>query len=381
LMEELTWNLAQWRYPEGVPEKVQKLLTDELALIAELDYARYFLTVHDIVRFAEDHGILCQGRGSAANSAVCYALGITAVDPGEHELLFARFISSERREPPDIDVDFEHERREEVIQHIYKRYGRERAGIAATVITYRPRSAIREVGKVFGLTEDVTARLAGTVWGSWGDEIPDSQLRGAGIDPDNPLIRRAVGFARRLLGFPRHLSQHVGGFVLSRGRLDETVPIGNAAMEDRTFIEWDKDDIDTLGLMKVDVLGLGMLTCIRKSFELLRAHAGLNFDLAAEELEAEGVEVRTVRITDDVASAGKSERHLRRGVAGALLSAAVACAQDHGAVAIEGIPFADTTRPTGADAMVGTQSLFEQGGFAVDNRPSARRVVMRKELP
>ncbi len=284
-LEELTWNRARWRYPDGIPEKVEKLLTDELALIAELDYARYFLTVHDIVRFAEDHGILCQGRGSAANSAVCYALGITAVDPGEHELLFARFISSERREPPDIDVDFEHERREEVIQHIYKRYGRERAGIAATVISYRPRSAIREVGKVFGLSEDVTAKLAGTVWGSWGDEIPDSQLRGAGIDPDNPLIRRAVGFARRLLGFPRHLSQHVGGFVLSRGRLDETVPIGNAAMEDRTFIEWDKDDIDTLSLMKVDVLGLGMLTCIRKGFELLEHHTGVRHDLASVERE------------------------------------------------------------------------------------------------
>ncbi|NMG40807.1 DNA polymerase III subunit alpha [Chelativorans sp. ZYF759] len=280
-LEDLTWRRADWRYPEGVPDKVRKLITDELALIASLDYARYFLTVHDIVRFAEDRGILCQGRGSAANSAVCYALGITAVDPSVNDLLFARFISSERREPPDIDVDFEHERREEVIQYIYGRYGRERAGIAATVITYRPRSAIREVGKAMGLTEDVTARIAGTVWGSWGDEIPDSQVREAGLDPNNPMIGRAIALARRLLGFPRHLSQHVGGFVLARGRLDEMVPIGNAAMEDRTFIEWDKDDIDTLGLMKVDVLALGMLTCIRKGFDLLERHGGVKHDLAS----------------------------------------------------------------------------------------------------
>ncbi|MFN4271733.1 MAG: error-prone DNA polymerase [Aliihoeflea sp.] len=284
-LEELTWRRAAWRYPEGVPDKVKKLITDELALIASLDYARYFLTVHDIVRFAEDRGILCQGRGSAANSAVCYALGITAVDPSVNDLLFARFISSERREPPDIDVDFEHERREEVIQYIYGRYGRERAGIAATVITYRPRSAIREVGKALGLTEDVTARIAGTVWGSWGNEIPDDQVREAGLDPNNPMIGRAIGLARRLLGFPRHLSQHVGGFVLARGRLDEMVPIGNAAMEDRTFIEWDKDDIDTLGLMKVDVLALGMLTCIRKGFDLLEHHDGVKHDLASVEKE------------------------------------------------------------------------------------------------
>jgi len=280
-LTELTWRRAEWRYPDGIPEKVEKLINEELRLIAELDYARYFLTIHDIVRFAEDRGILCQGRGSAANSAVCYALGITAVDPAEHDLLFARFISAERREPPDIDVDFEHERREEVIQHIYERYGRERAGIAATVICYRPRSAIREVGKVFGLTEDVTARLAGTVWGSWGSGKNDVKVREAGLDPDNPMIARAVAMAERLLGFPRHLSQHVGGFILTKTRLDETVPIGNAAMEQRTFIEWDKDDIDALGLMKVDVLALGMLTCIRKCFELMRTHLGERHDLAS----------------------------------------------------------------------------------------------------
>ena len=280
-LEELTWRRARWRYPNGVPDKVVKLLRQELALIARLNYAPYFLTTHDIVRYAEDQGILCQGRGSAANSAVCYVLGITAVDPAETDLLFARFISTERQEPPDIDIDFEHERREEVIQHIYQRYGRERAGIAATVITYRPRSAIREVGKALGLTEDVTVRLSATNWGSWGTEIADTQIREAGLDPENPVIRRAIDLANRLLGSPRHLSQHVGGFVLSRGRLDETVPIGNAAMEDRTFVEWDKDDLDALGLMKVDVLGLGMLTCIRKAFELLAAHCGIDHDLAS----------------------------------------------------------------------------------------------------
>ncbi len=279
-LEELTWRHADMRYPDGVPDKVRCLLRDELALIRKLDYARYFLTIHDIVRVANDKGILCQGRGSAANSAVCYVLGITCVDPAEHNVLFARFISEERREPPDIDVDFEHERREEIIQHIYRRYGRERAGLAATVIHYRPRSAIREVGKVLGLSEDVTAALSGTQWGSWGSDITRNQVRQAGLDPDNPVIARAVGFAKRLLGFPRHLSQHVGGFVLTRGRLDELVPIGNAAMVDRTFIEWDKDDIDALGLMKVDILALGMLTCIRKAFELLKDHEGLDLTLA-----------------------------------------------------------------------------------------------------
>jgi len=280
-LEELTWRRAEWRYPAGIPEKVTRILQDELALIAKLEYARYFLTIHDIVRYAEDQGILCQGRGSAANSAVCYALGITAVDPSEHDLLFARFISEERKEPPDIDVDFEHERREEVIQYIYTRYGRERAGIAATVISYRARSAIRDVGKVFGLTEDITARLAGTVWGSWGASGSDLKVRQAGIDPDNPVIRQAVAMAERLMGFPRHLSQHVGGFVLTRTRLDEIVPIGNAAMDNRTFIEWDKDDIDELGLMKVDVLALGMLTCIRKCLDLLRDHHDIDHELAS----------------------------------------------------------------------------------------------------
>ncbi|MCV9937742.1 error-prone DNA polymerase [Boseaceae bacterium BT-24-1] len=279
-LEDLVQKRGEIRYPEGVPEKVRDLLAKELALIGKLDYARYFLTIRQIVDFAENRGILCQGRGSAANSAVCYVLGITAVNPAESDVLFERFISTERREPPDIDVDFEHERREEVIQWIYEKYGRERAGIAATVIHYRPRSAMREAGKALGLTEDVTARLASTQWGSWGSDITRTQIRQAGLDPDNPVIAQAVRFAVRLLGFPRHLSQHVGGFVLMRKRLDETVPIGNAAMDDRTFIEWDRDDIDAVGLMKVDVLALGMLTCIRKAFDLLRDKENIDLGLA-----------------------------------------------------------------------------------------------------
>ena len=280
-LEDLCWRRACMRYPDGVPPKTERLLREELKFIAETDYARYFLTIHDIVRFAEDRGILCQGRGSAANSVVCFILAITNVDPEEIDVLFARFLSKEREEPPDIDVDFEHERREEVIQYMYERYGRERAAIAATVISYRPRSAIREVGKVLGLTEDVTSALASTVWGSWGDELPDGHVRQAGLAPSNPEIARAVHFANQLIGFPRHLSQHVGGFILTRGRLDEIVPIGNAAMENRTFIEWDRDDIAVLGLMKVDVLALGMLTCLKKALDMLRDHEGVEHSLAS----------------------------------------------------------------------------------------------------
>ena len=280
-LQTLTWRHAAQRYPQGIPPKVEDALKEELHLIKKMNYARYFLTIHDIVRVAKDKGILCQGRGSAANSAVCYVLGITCVDPAENDLLFARFISEERHEPPDIDVDFEHERREEIIQHIYQRYGRERAGIAATVITYRSKSAIREVGKAFGLSEDVTAALSGTQWGSWGTEITEAQIRQAGLDPTNAKLARVVSFAKRIIGFPRHLSQHVGGFILTRGRLDELVPIGYAAMQDRTFIEWDKDDIATLRLMKVDILALGMLTCIRKAFEYLETYTGQKYDLAS----------------------------------------------------------------------------------------------------
>jgi len=272
---------AAW-FPEGLPPAYRAVLNEEFSLIRQKNYASYFLTVHDIVRHARslDPPILCQGRGSAANSLVCYFLGITPIDPVREKLLFSRFLSEQRDEPPDIDVDFEHQRREEIMQYIYARYGRERAGIAATVIHYRPRSAIREVGKVLGLTEDVTARLASTIWGNWGDDVPESRVAEAGLDIANPTIARLKALVDQLLTFPRHLSQHVGGFVLTERRLDELVPIHNAAMPDRTFIEWDKDDIDALGLMKVDVLALGMLTAIRKTFDLLRRHGVADLTLA-----------------------------------------------------------------------------------------------------
>ncbi|CAN1565679.1 DnaE DNA polymerase III, alpha subunit [Sphingomonadaceae bacterium] len=270
-LEHMVMEAASQRFPQGLPDIWRTTIEDEFRLIRAKNYAYYFLTVHDIVRFARglDPPILCQGRGSAANSVVCYLLGITPVDPVANKLLFSRFLSEERNEPPDIDVDFEHERREEVMQYIYRRYGRDRAGIAATVIHYRPRSTIREVGKALGLTEDVTARLSSTIWGSWGGDVPEARVSEAGFDPTNPEMVRLKTLVDQLLEFPRHLSQHVGGFVLTERRLDELVPIHNAAMPDRTFIEWDKDDIDALGLMKVDILALGMLTCIRKAFDIL----------------------------------------------------------------------------------------------------------------
>ena len=287
-LEHLVDRNARVHFPDGLPEAYARTLEEEYRLIREKRYAPYFLTVHDIVAHARslDPPILCQGRGSAANSLVCYFLGITPIDPVEQKLLFTRFLSEARDEPPDIDVDFEHERREEVMQYIYRRYGRERAGIAATVIHYRQRSAIREVGKALGMTDDVTARLSGTIWGSWSkDELPEQRLTEAGFDPANPELARLRDLVGSLLEFPRHLSQHVGGFVLTEGRLDELVPIHNAAMPDRTFIEWDKDDIDALGLMKVDVLALGMLTCIRKSFDLMRAHGLGDYSLATVKRE------------------------------------------------------------------------------------------------
>ncbi|HET7192897.1 MAG TPA: error-prone DNA polymerase [Pseudolabrys sp.] len=279
-LEDLTWQGAHRRFPVRIPPKTKKVLHKELRLIRKLKYAHYFLTVHDIVRYAREQKILCQGRGSAANSAVCYVLDVTSVDPTKIDLLFERFISKERLEPPDIDVDFEHSRREEVMQYVYRRYGRHRAAVIATVIHYRPRSAIRDVGKALGLTEDVTAALADTVWGSWGRGLDDDQVKQAGFEPQNPLVERAVELAAELLEFPRHLSQHVGGYVLTQDRLDTYVPIGNAAMDGRTFIEWDKDDVDALKMMKVDVLALGMLTCIRKSFDLIRDHKGERWELA-----------------------------------------------------------------------------------------------------
>ena len=278
-----TWKGAAWRYPGGVPETVRETIERELALIGKLDLARYFLTIKDIVDYARgvDPPILCQGRGSAANSAVCYCLGITSVDPAKHALLFDRFISEERKEPPDIDVDFEHERREEVIQYIYRKYGRHRAGLCATVIHYRPRMAIREVGKAMGLTEDVTAALAKTVWGGWGREISEKHAAETGMDVRDPHLRRVLKLTEQMIGMPRHLSQHVGGFILTESALTETVPIGNGAMPERSFIEWDKDDIEALGILKVDVLALGMLTCIRKCLDLLDDHYNRPLSLAS----------------------------------------------------------------------------------------------------
>jgi error-prone DNA polymerase len=280
-LERLAWQGATTRYPQGVPQKIRDQIAHELVLIAALDFAPYFLTVYEIMSFARLRGILCQGRGSAANSTVCFCLAITDVDPNQVDLLFERFVSTERHEPPDIDVDFEHERREEVIQHIYEKYGRDRAGMTAVVSCYRARGAIREVGKALGLSEDVTGALAGTVWGWSGSAIDDDKVREAGLDPNDPTLRLALELASDLIGFPRHLSQHVGGFVITRGPLDALVPIENAAMEDRTVIEWDKDDLNALGILKIDILALGMLSCIRRAFDLLARHYGQRFTLAS----------------------------------------------------------------------------------------------------
>jgi len=283
-LEELTWKGAAGRYPDGIPDETVKIIQKELRMIEKLDIARYFLTIHDIIRFARDQSsppILCQGRGSAANSAVCYVLGITAVDPAQHQLLFERFISEERKEPPDIDVDFEHERREEVIQHIYSRYGRHRAGLCATVVHYRGKRAVREVGRAMGLSEDTLSAISSQIWG-WGSlkGQSDARLREIGLDPTDPRLGQTLALIEDIQGFPRHLSQHVGGFVITEGRLDELVPVENATMDDRTVICWDKDDIDSLGILKVDVLALGMLSCIRKAFDLIAQHHQTRFDLA-----------------------------------------------------------------------------------------------------
>ena len=279
-LERLTWLGAQRRYPNGVPDKVGNSLRHELSLIGELNYAAYFLTVYDIVRFARTRGILCQGRGSAANSAVCFCLGITSVDPTKIDLLFERFVSAERNEPPDIDVDFEHERREEVIQYIYQKYGQHRAAIAATVVTYRSRSALREVGKAMGLSVDTTAALSGSVWGRSSHGIDPQHVQDLGLDTRDVTLSQTLALARELIGFPRHLSQHVGGFVITKGPLDEVIPIANAAMDDRSYAEWDKDDLDALNILKIDVLSLGMLTCIRKALDLVAQHYGKSYDLA-----------------------------------------------------------------------------------------------------
>jgi error-prone DNA polymerase len=280
-LRELTEEGIQRRWPEGVPPKVRALVEHELELIAELHYESYFLTVQDIVAFARSKQILCQGRGSAANSAVCFCLGITEVDPDRMQVLVERFISKERNEPPDIDVDFEHERREEVIQYIYTKYGRERAALAATVITYRPRSALRDVGKVLGLSDLQISRLSRSMQWWDGRKVDDSRILEAGLDPESPIIRRLLYLVREVIGFPRHLSQHVGGFVISNAPLYELVPVENATMPDRTVIQWEKDDLEEMGLLKVDVLGLGMLTAIRRSFDLIRDFDGRDYTLAS----------------------------------------------------------------------------------------------------
>jgi error-prone DNA polymerase len=296
-LTDLTWAGAADRYPTGTPAKVRNKIEHELRLIDELNYAPYFLTVHDIVKFAGSRDILCQGRGAAANSAVCYTLGITSVDPDRINLLFERFISKERNEPPDIDVDFEHERREEVIQYIYNKYGRDRAALTAEVITYRGRSAVREVGKAIGLSLDAVDRLAKDLdW--WSDQVGNTnRLRALGFNPDQPVIRALTHLSKEILGFPRHLSQHVGGFVISDCSLCELVPIENAAMDDRTVIEWDKDDIDALGMLKVDCLGLGMLTCIRKAFDFINNSAACGL---APPDDRENLALHTVPLEDPI---------------------------------------------------------------------------------
>ena len=278
-LEKLTWEGAAERYPEGLPSKVRRNLEHELRLIEKLKYAPYFLTVNSIVRFARSKGILCQGRGSAANSSVCYVLGVTSIDPDRNDLLFGRFGSEERREPPDIDVDFEHERREEVIQWVYETYGRERAALCSTVIRYRAKGAIRDVGKAMGLPEDLTKTLSSQVWG-WSEGVEAKHAESVNLNMGDRRLRLALELAHQLVGTPRHLSQHPGGFVLTRDRLDELVPIEPAAMEDRQVIEWDKDDVDALKMMKVDVLALGMLSCMRRAFDLLAGHKDIRLDLA-----------------------------------------------------------------------------------------------------
>ncbi|WP_298908423.1 error-prone DNA polymerase [uncultured Aliiroseovarius sp.] len=279
-LERLAQDGLRRRYPDGPPDRALELMAKELAVVKELDFPAYFLTVHDIVQFAKSQGILCQGRGSAANSILCYLLGITDVSPDMIAMVFERFISKYRGEPPDIDVDFEHERREEVIQWIYEKYGRHRAGLCATVIHFRTRAAIREVGKVMGLSQDVTAGLSGQIWGMSNGGVDLDRIRELGLDPNDRRLMQTIHLIREIIGFPRHLSQHVGGFVITGGRLDELAPIENAAMEDRTVICWDKDDIDALGILKVDILGLGMLSCLRKSFALLDEFEGMDLSIA-----------------------------------------------------------------------------------------------------
>ncbi|HEY6633110.1 MAG TPA: error-prone DNA polymerase [Rhizobiaceae bacterium] len=271
-LERLTWEGAARRYPSGIPEKVSKLLRHELEIVARKIYARYFLTVHDIVRYSKEIGVLCQGRGSAANSVICYCLGITDVDPEHSEVLFDRFISVERDEPPDIDVDFEHERRDEIIAYIYKKYNEEHTALAAAVISYRGRSALREVSKAMGLSDDTRSALSGSIWGWSSERVGTTEAKAGGLDQTDPRSRHVIDLANEILGSPRHLSQHVGGFVITKDRLDEIVPIVKTAMDERKMVEWDKDDLDAVNLLKVDILALGMLSCLRRCFDLLTGH-------------------------------------------------------------------------------------------------------------
>ncbi|MEQ1828628.1 MAG: error-prone DNA polymerase [Pirellula sp.] len=280
-LKKLVWAGAKDRYPRGVPNSIIAMLKHELSIISDLKYEPYFLTVWDLVRFARSRGILCQGRGSAANSAVCFCLGVTSVDPNNYDLLFERFISRERNEAPDIDVDFEHQRREEVLQYVYEKYGRERAGMTATVITYRLRSAVRDCGKAVGLSQDRIDSLSKIVEGRGGGESVEERCTAAGIDPSSPVGSRFVYLVQSILGFPRHLSQHTGGMVMTQGPMHELCPIENAAMPGRTIIQWDKDDLDELGILKVDCLALGMLSAIRRSLELLGKHYQYPLDLAS----------------------------------------------------------------------------------------------------
>jgi len=291
-LERKAWEGAHKRYPKGIPERVKAGLWSELCLIAYKRYPAYFLTVEEIVHFARvERGILCQGRGSAANSVVCFCLGVTEVDPMRSELVFGRFLSTERDEPPDIDVDFEHERREEVIQHLYKKYGTDRASLTATVVCYRSKGAIREVAKVFGVSSDMVDSLNELSWSWYSKDLKPERVKELGMDPNDPFLSKVLTIAGDLMGFPRHLSQHVGGFVLTRDKLDTYVPIANAAMEDRTTVEWDKDDLDALKILKVDVLALGMLSCIRRAFDLMHQHYGQDLTLAGIREEEDGSEL------------------------------------------------------------------------------------------
>ncbi|ODT52992.1 MAG: error-prone DNA polymerase [Methylobacterium sp. SCN 67-24] len=271
-LERLTWEGARKRYPGGISEKVQGLIRHELGIVEKLNYARYFLTVHDIVSYARSQDILCQGRGSAANSIICFCIGITDVGPEIIDILFERFISEERGEPPDIDVDFEHERRDDVIAYIYEKYSAKRTALAVSVVTYRGRSALREVAKAMGLSDDVRGAMSGSIWGWYSSEVGEREAGAGGLDKADPVTRHVLDRANDIMGFPRHLSQHVGGFVITRDRLDEIVPIMKTGMEERKMVEWDKDDLDAVGILKVDILALGMLTCLRKAFDLLEAH-------------------------------------------------------------------------------------------------------------